>query len=296
LCEIGGNHVYDGQMRRVRNISECSVVSTNWQYIQQLFTTDVGTSYAAPKVAHIAAQLYRTFPNASANLIRALLVASAIVPEQANSLMEPLGTDAVVRVCGYGRPNLSLAQNSDEARVVLYAVSELNFDNFHIYEMPIPDEFIQEEGTRRITITLAYDPPVRHTRFDYLGVKMSYRLIRGKTADEVAEAFRSRTREEGSVDRLSSTSFDCSMTPSPTVREGGTLQKGIFTMHRRPSIDYGDTYYLVVRCERKWARDEHAPQRYAAVAVIEHSAQINIYNTIRQRVMARLRVRPRARA
>ncbi len=278
----------------MRNIQECSIVSTNREYIRQLFTSDVGTSYAAPKVAHIAAQLYRTFPDASANLIRALLVASAIVPEQANSLMEPHGTDAVVRVCGYGRPSLSLAQTSDESRVALYAGSQLDFDNFHIYELPIPDEFIQERGTRNITVTLAYDPPVRHTRFDYLGVKMSFRLIRGRTADEVAEAFRSRTREEGSVDRLSSTRFDCSMTPSPTVREGGTLQKSTFTMRQRPSMDYGDTYYLVVRCEKKWGRDEHAPQQYAIVAVMQHSAQINLYNTIRERVIARSRIRPRA--
>ena len=121
---------------------------------------------------------------------------------------------------------------------------------------------------------------------------MSFRLIRGKTVDEVAEAFRSRTSEEGSVDRLSSTRFDCSMTPSPTLREGGTLQKGTFTMHQKPSADYGDTYYLVVRCEKKWAGDEHTPQRYALVAVVEHSAQINLYNTIRERAMARLRVRP----
>jgi hypothetical protein len=161
--------------------------------------------------------------------------------------------------------------------------------------LPIPNEFIQERGTRTITVTLAYDPPVRHTRFDYLGVKMSFRLIRGKTIDEVAEAFRSRTSEEGPVDRLSSTRFDCSITPSPTVREGGTLQRGTFTMCKRPSTDYGDTYFLVVRCEKKWARDEHAPQRYSVVATMQHSAQINIYNTIRERVTARLRVRPRAR-
>jgi len=296
FCEIGGNQIYDGQTQRVRNVHECSVVSMNRQYVQQLFTTDTGTSFAAPKVAHIASQLYRSFPDASANLIRALLAASATVPEQAISLLEPLGNDSILRICGYGRPNLSLAQTSDEARVVLYAQSELDFDKFHIYELPIPQEFIQERGTRSITVTLAYDPPVRHTRFDYLGVKMSFRLIRGKTADEVAAAFESRNSDEDPVDSItSSSSFCCNMKPTSTQREGGTLQKAVFTMQRRPPRDYGDTYFLVVRCEKKWARDEHAPQRYAVVAVVEHSAHINLYNTIRERLMARLRVRPRAR-
>jgi len=295
LCEIGGNQVYDGQVRRVRNIAECSVVSTNRQYVQRLFTTDAGTSYAAPKVAHIAARLLRTFPNASANFIRALLVASAQVPEAAADLLRPLGDNAVLRVCGYGRPSLELAQASDEARVVLYAESALAFDNFHIYELPIPSELIQQPGRRSISVTLAFDPPVRHTRFDYLGVKMSFRLIRGRTVDEVAEAFRTRTQDEASVDRLSSTRFDCAMEPTPTVREGGTLQSATFTMRRNPQDDYGDTYYLVVRCERKWARGEHNPQRYAVVVVVQHSAQVNLYNTLRERIAARLRVRPRTR-
>jgi hypothetical protein len=265
----------------------------NREYVQRLFNTDNGTSYAAPKVAHMAAQLYGSFPDVSANLIRALLAASAEVPQAAMELLNPLDPKALLRICGYGKPNLEFASSSDEARVVLYAESQIAFDNFHIYEVPIPEEFIQEKGTRRISVSLAYDPPVRHTRFDYLGVKMSFRLIRGKPLDEIAETFRQRGRDEEEVDRLSSTSYDCSMEPKPSIREGGTLQKGTFTMRRAPQTDYGDTYYLVVRCEKKWARDEHGPQRYAVVVTIDHTAEIDLYNRIRERVQAAIRVRAR---
>ena len=81
------------------------------------------------------------------------------------------------------------------------------------------------------------------------------------------------------------------MEPRPSIREGGTLQKGIFTMQRAPQTDYGNTYYLVVRCEKKWAREEHSPQRYAVVVTIGHTAKINIYNRIRDRVQATIRLR-----
>lgn len=296
LCEIGGNCAYDGLMHRVQDVRELSVVSMNRQYIERLFTTDTGTSFAAPKVAHAAARLYESFPDASANLIRALLAASASVPEPSEEALRPLGNGAVLRVCGYGRPDLEVARASGDTRVVLYAESTLDFDNFHIYEVPIPDELIDESGTRRITVTLAYDPPVRHTRFDYLGVKMSFRLIRGKSANEIAEAFRQRSRDEQKVDPITSTRYDCSMVPTPTVREGGTLQKATFTMKRKPSTEYGDTYHVVVRCEKKWARDEHAPQRYAVIVVVEHSADVNLYNTIQARVRERARLRARQRA
>ncbi|MCZ7625066.1 MAG: hypothetical protein M5R38_03860 [Candidatus Methylomirabilis sp.] len=65
-------------------------------------------------------------------------------------------------------------------------------------------------------------------------------------------------------------------------------------MMRKPSTDYGNTYHVVVRCEKKWARDEHAPQRYAVVVVVEHSAEVNLYNRIRERVRERIRVRARS--
>ena len=291
FCEIGGNHAYNGLIHRVHSVRELSVVSMNRQYINGLFTTDVGTSYAAPRVAHIAAMLYRSFPDASANLIRALLATSAEVPKPSQEILDPLGADAVLRVCGYGRPSLELAQASDERRVVLYAEEALEFDKFHIYEVPIPNAFIEENGTRRIIVALAYDPPVRHTRFDYLGVKMSFRLIRGKAVSEIAETFRQRSRDEQPVEALTSTKYDCPMEPTPAVREGGTLQKATLTMRRRPPTNYGDTYHVVVRCEKKWARDEHGPQRYAVVVVVEHSSEVNLYNEIRDRVRERIRIR-----
>lgn len=295
LCEFGGNHAYDGLMRRVRDMRELGIVSMNREYVQRLFTTDVGTSFAAPRVAHVAARLYEAFPSASANLIRALLASSARIPNGAKRLLEPLGSDASSRLCGYGRPDLEAAQTSDEARVVLYAESTLAFDNFHIYEVPIPDELISENGTRAITVSLAYDPPVRHTRFDYLGVKMSFRLIRGTSANDVAEFYRQRNKDEDPAESLPNRN-QCWLGPGPNTREGGTLQRATFAMKRRPTTDYGDTYHVVVRCERKWARDEHAPQKYAVVVTVEHSAGVNLYNTIQARVQERARIRARQRA
>ncbi len=292
LCDFGGNCAYDVTIQRVRdNIRELSIVSLNHDYLNRLFTSHVGTSFSAPRIAHLATRIFEIFPDASANLIRALLVASASVPEAALNTLEPLDEDAVLRICGYGQPNMHKAQLSDENRVVLYTESEIDFDNFHIYEIPIPEEFIENRGTRSISVTLAFDPPVRHSRLDYLGIRMSFRLLRGKTEEEIVEAFRHRTRDEEEVERISSTKFDCKMIPRSRSRESSTLQKAIFTIHRNPRPEYGETYYLLVRCEKKWARDEHSPQRYAAVVVLEHSEQVNLYNTIQQKVAVRLRAR-----
>ena len=290
LCEYGGNIAFDGMNQLIRSdIRELSITSLNYEYIDRLFNTDVGTSFAAPRVAHMAAKLLERFPDASANLIRALLVSSASVPEPSRELLNGPGGDVIFRVCGYGQPVQELAQSSDESRVVLYAESTLGLDNFHIYAIPIPRDFVEVAGTRRISVTLAYDPPVRHSRFDYLGLTMSFRLYRGKSLNEVIEACRKRAKDEETVEALKS----CLVEPNTRIREGGTLQKATFTMKRTPRYDYGDTYYLVIRCESKWASEEHVPQRYAVVAVLEHSQEIPLYNQVRQRVRVALRAQTR---
>ena len=121
LCDFGGNQAYDGRLADIRELSELSVISMNRDYLRRLFATDVGTSYAAPRVAHIAAKLLQAFPEGSANLIRALLISSASVPTQAVERLTGVSADAVLRVCGYGRPDFDRACFSQENRVVLYS-------------------------------------------------------------------------------------------------------------------------------------------------------------------------------
>src|SRR5579862_494674 len=293
LCEFGGNRAYDGRLAAVRDLNEMSLVSMNREYLIRLFAPAVGTSYSSARVAHAAARLYEAFPEASANLIRALLVSSASVPIPSADVLTPLGEEAVLRVCGYGRPNYDRARFSDNNRVALYNDTQIGFDNFHVYQIPIPHSFFEVRQSRRIEVSLAFDPPVRHSRFDYLGATMSFRVFRGKRLNEVVEACQHYARNEDPPDGLASTKWDCKMKPTPTIREGGTLQKATITMRRSPGAEWGDTYYLVIRCEKKWARPEHAPQRYAVVVVMEQDADVNIYEQVTQRIRAVARARVR---
>ena len=173
------------------------------------------------------------------------------------------------------------------------------FDKFHIYEVPIPEEIYAVPGVRCISVSLAFDPPVRHSRLDYLGTTMSFRLIRGKTLDEVAAAFTkhppAEINEKGEKQKPKKVeaikgSANCTLLPSPTTRESSTLQKAVFTISRTPR-NYGETYFLVVRCQREWALDIHAPQAYALAVTVEHSATVDLYATIQARVRVPIRVK-----
>jgi hypothetical protein len=195
--------------------------------------------------------------------------------------MRLLGDDAMRAVCGHGQVDLEHAAFSDDARVVLYSEDELAIDHFAVYRVPIPEPFQTERGERCIRVTLAYDPPVRHTRTDYRGVGMSFRLIRGSAPDLIFEHYRRRTKEEGAFPELAGR-FDCSLSPGPQAREKGTVQCATATFKRNVE-EYGDDYFLVVRCEGGWATFVDR-QRFAVVVEISHKAEVQLYERIRQRI------------
>lgn len=294
LCDDGGNSFYDGMTQGVARRAQSEILTTFPRYIERLFTTERGTSYSAPLVSHKAAIVLRRMPEASANLLRALLVNSARIPEPARSRLEPLGEECVMRLCGYGIPNATAAATSDRNRVVLYADDEIGMDKFFVYEIPIPPEYAETKGRRYIKVSLAFDPPTRHTRAAYLGVEMSFRLVRGKTLAEVREHYRKRnTALEGRHPELGSR-FDCSFDIGSNFRERGTLQSATFPMSVNPKIEYSETYLLVVRCERQWFAVEHAMQRFAVVVEMSHVQDIDLYELVRARVQAeRVRIRQR---
>jgi hypothetical protein len=177
--------------------------------------------------------------------------------------------------------SLERAAYSDDARAVLYAEDELTVDHFAVYEIPIPTVFQNQAGTRTIRATLAYDPPVRHTRTDYAGVSMNFRLLRGVTADFVFEHYRRRGPADGKHPELASR-FNCHLSPGPQARELSTLQTATATFNRNIGV-YGDRYFLVVRCQRGWA-ETTARQRFAVVVELAHEAEIRLYEQLRVRL------------
>lgn len=297
VCEFGGGSVYDGRLRQtIPADGHVGILSLNRNFAGgSLFAAASGTSFSAPRVGHVAARLVGEYPAAPANLIRALIANSArYTPEAREHLAGNL--DSLTRLCGYGRPSLDRAIFSDDHRATLYAIGEIPLDAFHLYRVPIPDDFRVRRGERRIIVTLAFDPPTRHTRYDYLGCSMAFRLLRGYTVDQIRRAFEPRNEVQ---DPLASLQEVDTHDLSPTRREGGTLQQAVFTFQRAISSDHGEEYILLVRCEDGWINKERNPafrQRYAVAVTLEHDdpeARIYAQARVRARV-ERLRARRQA--
>lgn len=287
FVDFGGTLVFDpvaGRLHDARSLPSAGVLTIHHEHFNQLFTTGSGTSYSTPLVAFKAAQILNVLPGASGNLVRALLGIAADVDLPIRDFLAPLGEKNIPRVCGNGQIELEKAAYSDNGRVVLYTEDSLPLDHFAVYEIPIPEEFQSKKGRRNIKVSLAYDPPVRHTRMDYAGVKVNFRLIRGCDPDFIFDHFRKRERAEGKFPEMEG-KFNCGLKPGPTERERSSLQVASQSFNRGIAA-YGDKYYLVVRCEGRWAKEFVQEQNYAVAVELSHEEEIQLYEQLRVRVRA----------
>lgn len=289
LVDIGGNAVWDGPTAALVNGNQkeaAGIWTMHHRPIERLFRSRSGTSFAAPNVAYKSALLLSYFPDATANLLRSLLALSADIPRAVTLRPRGLTEKVAPMVCGYGAANAENAATSDDGRVVLFTEDELQLDHFAVYEIPIPTEFQTTKGVREIRVALAFDPPVRHTRSDYLGVTMGWRLLRGTDEKSVFDRYRKWTKEEGKPPEFPPR-FVCSSDIGSDLRERGTLQVGTYT-GRTDISGYGDRYYVAVWCSRKWAPESIETQRFALCVQLRHANVTTLYQTLRQPVKLRV--------
>jgi hypothetical protein len=288
LVDFGGTAVFDGAIQQViggERRPMAGIVSLNARYLERLFISCCGTSYASALTAHKAGILRQSLPDASANLTRALLALSAEIPENATSCLSEFDEEDVGHFLGYGVANIESALYSDDNRVVLYCEDRLPIDRFAVYEIPIPQPFQTESGLRQIRAALAFMAPVKHTRYDYSGISMSFRVLRGTNSKEVFDHCRKWEKIEGEVFKLKAR-FECKMKPGPQRRDRGTLQCAEFSA-RNNIAQYGNQYFLVVRCEGGWASNAVNELEFAIAVELRHEAQIALYQRIEERVRIR---------
>ncbi len=274
------------------------VLSFSHRPLSSLFAADVGTSFAAPKVARMAAMVWHRLKEMQGsdphpNLVRALLANSASVPQATKELITARkGKDFVAHVCGYGVPDLDLATHSGNRRVTLIASGEIRIDSFYLYQVPITEEFLSAPGEKRIIVSLSFDPPVRRRRAKYLGVWMQTALFRGVSVESIIAANTPIPAEDkDDPARSIQGSGKCGLKPGPTDLASSTLHRCEWTMLRRGQ-DYGDTYYLLVKAVRNWAPAEITHQDFG-LAVTLTADSPELYASVRQRVQQRARARGR---
>lgn len=256
-----------------------------------LFAEDLGTSYAAPVVAHKAARLLAEVPDASPNLLRALLGAHAEWPKSCSELLDPHnnseGRAKLRKAIGYGRIDEDALYRSLDSKVTLIAEEKIDVNRHHFFEIPLPP--VWWEGGRRqrtVSIGLAYTPEVRTTRLDYRATRIRFSLVCANSLDEVSAAFQ-RDPDEGIPERSTNRWISSDKRNPGTLQASRWLFKGTIAKRR--------LFVVVTRQDALWSTVADQPESYALTVVLDdrERAGVRLHAEVRAVLQARARARIR---
>ena len=262
--------------------------------VGRLFADESGTSMATPQIAHLAAGLLEEYPEADANVIRALLVAHATVPEASVALFPD--KDMLRKVCGYGQTSIHSLYRSLENSVTLLATEQIANKRHHFYELPVPDDFVTSgRRVREITVAMAHTPFVRSTRIAYKATRMDFRMVPAENIGHAATVFNRATHrdEYERIGELPGASV------GPQARDKGTVQASTWCFRqvsRRSTLRNKRLFVVVTRNDFPWGEPHSAAEEpYALVVCLrdQENEQAQLYSQLRNRLQARARGRAR---
>lgn len=249
---------------------------------------DVGTSYAAPKVAHLAARLQRLFPDAPTLLYRGLIVHSARWPEW--MIAGGWNADKMLKLVGFGLPSIERATENAENRITFITPASTTIRNqdLHLYRVVIPEELrnTAEDISLRISVTLSYSSEPRRTRSSRRGYLATWLDWRSSGLGEPFEIFKQRmVADEEKPDRKYPQPKWCLHfygqhgEATETQRGNGTVQKDWATVqaHELP-----EEFFIAVRAHKGWDhREGSGGANYSLIVSIEaEDVAIPVYATV----------------
>lgn len=293
VVEYGGNFSVDVRrgMHQVNTAADgLGEITTSASFAKgNPFVIDRGTSFSAPKVANLAARILTIYPQASPELLRALIVAHANWPE---STVQLFGGDEekILQCVGYGLPDADSVLYSTEKRVTLVSEEIISGETHHFYEIPLPPDFLSSgRRTRSVRVALAHTPMVRRTRIGYKASTVDFRIVKESSIERLVNVFRQAARNER--EDIIPEIDDCR--PTRSVRSKGTVQAATVTF-KQFNRQWRDQklFVVVTRKVEPWALGVFDSEPYALVVVLseESDQQVRYYTQIRQMLRARVRL------
>lgn len=291
VVEYGGDYAYDsGSPPNIITPPEVCpdlVRSTFNSLGPEHARDDVGTSFAAPKIAHIASALEQLFPNQPCLLYRALIANAARWPAWAEDSPNKLN---VLQQVGFGIPTLERATTNSPYRVTLISTGELyvKAGEARIYRVPVPEE-MRSQGAEydiRIDVTLSYAAKPRRTRRNPRNYLSTWVDWRSSKMGESFDSFKKRVLKDGGKSEDKEDVIPWLLREREdwgdiegVRRNVGTLQKDwvVLKSHELP-IDF----CVAVVGHRGWDKDPEAFAKYSlAVSFEAINKDLEIYEMIR---------------
>ncbi|WP_069472058.1 S8 family peptidase [Candidatus Marithrix sp. Canyon 246] len=298
LVEYGGNMILSEQYSRIVEDKGGKLTLLNNKVMEDIIKFDVGTSFSAPKVAHLAGKIANKFPDKSANFIKNMLLLGADYPflptkDFYNTKNKKKAEQCHLSVCGYGLSHYEKSINSFDNRTVLWNEGQIALNQIKVYSLQLPELFFEESGNKKIIVTLTFTPETRATRGDsYLGNRMEFHLFHSVDPQILIEKYgviNDDVEQTGAPDDLKK--FEIDFFPGANTRKAGCHQKARKIYQKKPKNKPNSPISLVILNVNKWITDQTKMQDYCISVTFEHEKEIKLYNAIRANIQTRTRVR-----
>ena len=214
-----------------------------------------------------------------------------------------------MRLNGYGKISDQSLFSTDNA-VTLFAEDKLPLRDFHLYKIPMPQQFAKIRATKSITVSLAYNPVTKMSRKEYLANNLWIEIFR-RIDEETLIKYKAKretgTDTEEDFNNLPDSYKIKDFSPGYDALQKSTLQQRCWRKSAQGGSDIlweGNDepyiYILISGKERfKYAQQEQ-PQPYALCVTFSYESEesIDLYNQLRnnvrlketERVQTRIRV------
>ncbi len=298
LVEYGGNLILSEQYGRIIEDTGGKLALLNNKATDDILQFDAGTSFAAPKIAHLTGKIANHFPEKSANFIKNMLLVGADYPFQPTKKFyqtkdKKNAEKCHLTTCGYGLSHYEKSLYSFENRAVLWDEGQLALNQIKVYSLQLPELFFSEAGRKKISVVLTFTPETRATRGDsYLGNRMEFHLFHSQNPQVLIEKYGklgSDILQEGIPDDLKK--FEIDLFPGANTRKAGCHQKAWKVYQREPKNRPAPPVSLVLLNINKWVTDPTRKQNYCLSVTFEHEKATELYNAVRANLRTKTKVR-----
>jgi len=285
VVEVGGDWVLAGEQLVKKEQVIPETIRSTYPSGPAIGRDGIGTSFATPKVTHIAGHLRNLFPNESLLFTKGLIIQSARWPEYCKNSpsLENL------RKYGYGIPNLTRASENHDFRITFGASSLIKPKTAHLYTVKIPESLRGPGSSNNILIevTLVYTSQPRRTRktlrgylgnlceFEVSGKGQSFEMFKSKMIKEVG--FEGSSDSDGSFGWTIGNRKDWGLIEGVS-RKWSANQKDWALV---PAYDLPKELSIAVISRPGWEKDLRVESKYSLFVSFEDlESQLNIYQQI----------------
>ncbi len=297
LVEYGGNLVLFNNYGRISEDRGGKIPLLNNRTAGNIIQYDYGTSFSAPKVAHLAGRIANRFLQRSGNFIKNMMLAGTAYPFKPGKDFYSVATKEKAEIthlsiCGFGLSNFEKAVNSYSNRTLLWDEGEIGLNQIKVYSLQLPDIFFTEEGKKRIIVTLTFNPETRLTRGDsYLGNRMEFHLFHSINPQVLIEKYGVISESTEDLDTPEEAkNYEIKLFPGGNTRKAGCHQKAWKEYKKEPRDRPSSPVSLVLLNFNKWIPDKNRMQSYCISVTFEHEKEIELYNELRASIQTRVRL------